>query len=90
MIPNDIWLFHSDTGRFSTGAFSSLEGAEHWIRQHQLTGVLTRYPLDAGVYEWAITNGLFEPAKELEHSSDFIGRFTSASQEHYHYENGER
>jgi hypothetical protein len=62
--------------------------AEDWIAQNRLSGVLTLYPVDVGVYEWAIERGLFTPKKEHESEPKFIGSFTTASQEHYHYEDG--
>lgn len=50
-----IWFFHGEGGRFSSGVFTSIEKAEIWIDQHKLSGVLTAYPIDEGVYDWAIT-----------------------------------
>ena len=83
-----IWLFHGDGGRFAGGAFTSRDRAEAWIAQHGLSGVLTRYPVDVGVFDWAIDSGLFEPRKPHESAPSFIGGFTTASQEHDHYEDG--
>ena len=51
--------------------------------------MLTLYPLDTGVYEWAIENDIFTPKEEHQFNPSFIQRFTSASMEHYHFENGE-
>jgi hypothetical protein len=34
--------------------------------------------------------GVFTPKKESELASEFIGRFSTAAQEHHHYENGFR
>jgi hypothetical protein len=85
-----IWIFHAENASFAGGAFSSLELAEDWISKHKLTGLLTAYPLDIGVYDWAIENGLFNPRGDKHISSKFIGEFTSASQQHYHYENGSK
>jgi hypothetical protein len=50
--------------------------------------MLTLYPLDIGVYEWAIARGLFTPKKDKHRTVEFIGGFTTASMEHYHYEHG--
>jgi len=68
--------------------FSKKAIAEIWIRKHHLSGVLTQYPLDEGVYDWAISNGTFSVKKEEENLPEFIQRFSSGSQDHYHYENG--
>ncbi|QDT87158.1 hypothetical protein [Gimesia chilikensis] len=62
--------------------------AEDFIAQHQLSGILTRYPLDTGVYDWAIAEGIFKPSRDYQLSPRFISRFTSASHEHFHYEMG--
>lgn len=83
-----IWIFHGINGRFSSGVFTTREKAEEWITANKLTGVLTAYPQDKGVYDWAIESGVFNPVKEEHCTPEFIGKFTSASQEHYHYENG--
>lgn len=85
---NVIWVFHAEMARFSGGVFSDLESAEAWIQKHSLTGLLTAYPLNHGAFDWAVENELFSPNKDSHKSAEFIGGFTSASQEHYHYENG--
>ena len=86
---NFLFLFHSaGKSRFCGGVFSDREIAEKWISGHALTGVLTKYPLDVGVYDWAIENSYFTPNKEHQFTAEFIGGFTTAAQEHYHYENG--
>jgi len=68
--------------------FTSRNLAEEWIKRHSLSGTLTRYPLDISVYDWAITRNLFEPKKDEHRKPEFVGRFSSASQEHYHFETG--
>jgi hypothetical protein len=85
-----VWVFNGATGSFPSGIFTDLGRAERWIREHGLTGMLTAYPMDTGVYEWAIAKGFFRPGKPHEASPEFIGRFTSASIEHHHYEEGRR
>ena len=82
-----VWVFNGARASFPGGVFTSRETAEKWILKNNLVGTLTRYPLDSSAYDYAIANGWFEP-KEPRHSEpEFIQRFTSASQEHYHYEN---
>ena len=83
-----IWVFNGAASQFPSGVFSSKEIAEEWITKHNLTGVLTKYPVDIGVYEWAIQNGFFTPVEEREKTPRFIQRFSSSNQEHYHYEDG--
>ena len=83
-----MWVFNGASATFPSGVFSSREKAEAWIQLHGLTGVLTRYPIDIGVYEWTIEVGAFKPKRDDQTTPQFIQRFSSASQEHYHYENG--
>jgi hypothetical protein len=85
-----VWVFNGINSRFSGGVFTCIEMAETWIKNNKLTGVLTRYPLNQGIYDWAIENSSFTPTKDKHASPDFIGGFTSASQIHFHYESGER
>ncbi len=85
---DNVWIFNGDNSSFPAGVFLSKEKAEIYIEKHKLSGVLTQYPTDNLIYNWAIENNIFSPKKEHERTSDFIQRFTSASQEHYHYENG--
>jgi hypothetical protein len=94
MIPDrHIWVFNGGR-QFPGGIFTTVEGAETWIRKHRLTGVLTAYPVDEGCFEWAVRCGVtnLKPEKLAERQLDaqFIGGFSTASQEHFHYENGER
>ena len=85
----EVWVFNGTNGRFPAGVFSVRQKAEDWIKKYKLSGVLTQYPVDQGIYDWAISKEYFSVKKESESKGEFIGRFTSASQEHYHYENGE-
>ena len=84
-----IWVFHGANARFTSGVFSTKATADQWIKKHKLTGLLTCYPLDTGCYDWAIESNFFEPKNESQITSEFIQKFTTASQEHYHYENGD-
>ena len=83
-----VWIFSGAGSRFSSGVFTSLEAGKSWIESHRLSGVLTQYPLNVGVYDWAVASGWFRPEKPEHTSPDFIAKFTSASQEHFHFENG--
>ncbi len=58
----NVWVFNG-VKSFSRGIFSSRDTAENWIRNHKLSGVLTLYPLDQGVYDWSVSNKIFEPKK---------------------------
>jgi len=84
-----VWVFHGSGGRFASGVFTTRDKAEAWIHQHDLSGVLTRYPVDQGVYDWAKEKQLFQPAKPEHTKPAFIQRFTTGSQEHYHYDSND-
>lgn len=84
-----IWVFNGPGSGFPSGVFSRKSLAETWIKKHGLSGTLTGYPLDTGVYDWALLNGIFGPKNEEQKTSNFIQRFSSASQEHFHYEDGD-
>ncbi len=88
-ILSEVWVFNGANAHFPSGVFSSREGAEEWIQKHRLSGTLTKYPIDMSVYDWAIENGFFKLKDEGNKSASFIQRFSSASQEHYHYKDGE-
>lgn len=92
--PNSVWIFSTPSRQFPGGAFSTVDAAEAWIRAHRLTGMLTAYPLDRGVFDWALESGCtsLRPEKLEAARTDpqFIGGFTTASQDHRHYEDGER
>jgi hypothetical protein len=83
-----VWIFNGANSQFPSGVFTSKELADIWIKKHGLTGVLTLYPIDNGTYDWAIEEGMFTPRKDHEFSPAFIGKFSSASQEHFHYFDG--
>ena len=85
-----VWVFNGGRNPFPSGVFRQRQHAEAWIRQHRLTGTLTAYPLDIGVYHWAIEQGHFKLKTDKHSTPAFIESFSSAAQEHYHYENGER
>ena len=84
----EVWIFNGADGRFPSAVFENLADAEAWIKGTKLTGVLTKYPVGIPVYEWAIANGHFKVKSEKETSPSFIQKFSSAAQEHIHFENG--
>lgn len=84
-----VWVFHGANAHFSSGVFSSLDKAAGWIRKNKLSGILTEYQLDESPYDWAVINNFFEVKRADQAEAEFIQKFTSASQEHYHFDNGE-
>jgi hypothetical protein len=85
-----VWVFVAPGGAFPGGVFEELHDAEEWIANHALTGTLTRYPVGIGAYDWAVEEGAFTPKPTKVIDSTFIGRFTSATMNHHHYEGGKR
>jgi hypothetical protein len=87
-----VWVFNASNKGLPGGIFENLNLAEKWISKNRLTGTLTRYPVNQGTLDWAIQNNMVnmkpEKLKAKVEDPDFIGDFTTASMEHYHYENG--
>jgi hypothetical protein len=83
-----IWIFNGTGSKFPSGVFAEKETAIAWISQHQLTGLLAKYPINVGLYDWALEMNYFKPRRDDQKSSEFIARFTCASLEHYHCESG--
>ena len=83
-----IWIFMGNGAQQPSAVFSALESGEKWIRSKQLSGMLTKYPVNQPLYDYAIRNGWFNPKQEHQSLPQFIQRFTSASLEHYHYDSG--
>jgi hypothetical protein len=84
-----VWVFNGVQSPFPSAVFSSKGIAEAaWINKHHLTGTLTQYPLDTGMYDHAILEDRFMPSKPEHESATFIGRFTGGGIDHFHYEDG--
>jgi hypothetical protein len=56
-----VWVFNGAPSSFPSAVFRTKELADAWISKHKVTGTLTRYPFDQGVYEWALERGYFTP-----------------------------
>ena len=85
-----VWVFNGSKAAFPSGVFRELSPAEKWIEDNRLTGTLTRYPVDAGAYDWAVLHKLFKPTKDKQRTPEFSGRFSLASFKHHHYTDGKR
>lgn len=89
--PGGVWIFvGSNGGPGPSGVFLSPDLADAWFARHSLSGTLTAYPTDTGVYDWTIAQGDFQPTQPHQSEPKFIQRFSSAYLEHYHYEDGHR
>jgi hypothetical protein len=83
-----VWVFIGGEIGKTSGVFTSKAIAEEWIAKHLLSGTLRAYPLNMGVYDWAVNEGIFKPRGEFECSPLFIAGYVTASQHYYVYENG--
>lgn len=95
MIPtNNIWVFIGENGRFPSASFTVLSDAEAWVKKYKLTGMLSAMPLNQGLFDWAVENDALnmkqEKLEEKTKDPQFIATCTTASLEHYHYEDGIR
>lgn len=85
-----VWVFKGEGASHPAAVFSSLELAEAWIKDSGVSGILTHYPIDVSVYDWATQNKCFTPNEPHQRAPQFIGRFSSAYLDHYHYSDGRR
>ena len=74
-----VWVFNGARNHFPSAVFTERYLAEEWIQKNQLEGTLTAYPLNIGVYDWAIEKGYFTLKKEEHSTSNFIANFSSAT-----------
>ena len=90
-----VWVFNGAGGQYPSGVFRTLDDAEAWIARESLTGCLTQYPVGISVLDWALAKGFFDPEPKPGRADKladpaWVGRFSSASAPHYHYEGGSR
>ncbi len=82
------WVFKGGEIGRTSAVFTSKSIAEEWISKHRLSGSLWAYPLNMGVYDWAINLGDLKPKNEFERSPEFIAGCVRACQRYYIYEDG--
>jgi hypothetical protein len=85
---NSVWVFCGAKASFPAAVFTTREAADAWIAQALLSGTLTEYPVNESVYDWCLRLGYFKPKTPQQASPEFIQRFSSAAQEHFHYTAG--
>ena len=85
-----VWVFNGIQSPFPSGVFSTAELADEWISRNGLTGTLTEYPVDIGMYDYAISMCYFEPRKPEHTTPLFIGKFSSGGIGQIHYEDGKK
>ncbi|GIF02453.1 hypothetical protein Ari01nite_99170 [Paractinoplanes rishiriensis] len=84
---SNVWVFHGEEARFASGVFKDRNTALLWVELHELTGVITEYPLGAGCYDFAVAEGLFHPSKPHHGTPAHVAEF-SPSGHHIHVRDG--
>jgi hypothetical protein len=84
-----VWIFSGVRNHFPSAVFYEKEQAETWIAENGLSGTLTKYPVGISVYDWAVKKGVFVPTTAEHASPDFVANFSSAAQEHFHFEHSD-
>ena len=85
---NFTWIFQGNNTNFPVAVFSSKAKATIWIDSNKVSGILTKYPVDISVYDWAIENKFFTTKTEFKQTPEFKQKFTTAHIEHYHFKDG--
>ncbi|RYU93032.1 DUF7710 domain-containing protein [Emticicia agri] len=83
-----VFVFVGEESKLPSAIYLDIDNIKDWIISNSLSGSLHKLPINISVYDWSIMQGYFEPKKDYQKESRFIQRFTSASVEHWHYENG--
>jgi hypothetical protein len=89
-VEDGVWVFNGPRGHLPAAVFKELEIAERWIEENKLSGLLTLYPLDTSLYDFALAKGWFEPKHSYQSEAQFKATFTCALLPHHHYEDGKR
>lgn len=84
----EIWVFHGSGGRFACAVFTSLDAARRKIAEHELSGLLTRYPPDQLIWEWVQEHSRWRPKSDVQSGAEFKQGFSSAYTGHFHFEDG--
>jgi hypothetical protein len=83
-----MYVFTGNKSIFPVGIFNEFELASQNIEKYKLSGILTKYPININLYEWALDNNFLEIKNESQKNPKFIEQFSCASTEHYHFEEG--
>jgi hypothetical protein len=81
-----VWVYNAEKSMFPCAVFDSKRKAIEWITKNKVSGCLTLYPINKSIYEWAIEEQYFVPKKPEHFEKKYIGSFTSAHLEHFHFE----
>jgi hypothetical protein len=59
-----------------------------WIARHELTGILTEYPVGDGCYDIAVRDGRFRPTRPHHGSPEHVAGFSPGWTAHVHVTRG--
>lgn len=78
------WVFHGQSVGNASAIFSTFIKASEWCQENRVSGILSKYPIDIALYDWAASKHGFK-----RHVSD-AGKedFTEGGQQHIHFEQG--
>jgi hypothetical protein len=82
-----VWVFHGEHARFASGIFADQSAALEWATTHELTGVLARYPVGIGCYDFAVAQNRFTPSKPHHGTPRHVAGFSPGGP-HLHLRDG--
>jgi hypothetical protein len=82
-----VWVFHGEHAQFASGVFADQDAALAWAAAHELSGVLTRYPVGVGCYDYAVAQNRFVPSKPHHGTPEHVARFSPGGP-HIHLRDG--
>lgn len=59
-----MYVFIGEGSNFPAGIFTTLDNAKEWIEKYSLSGILNKFPIDMGIYDWAVKEDLFSIKRE--------------------------
>lgn len=59
-----VWIFLGAGGWMPSGVFSDYYSAVDWIIKYSLSGYLGKFPVDIGVFDWAIQKEIHVPSED--------------------------
>ena len=83
-----VWIFHGEGARFAAAVFATESDALAWAERHQVSGVVTEYPVGDGCYDIAIQRGSFTPSKPHHFTPEHVAAFSPGWTRHVHLVHG--
>ncbi len=83
-----VWIFHGDGARLAAAVFATESDAMEWAERHQVSGIVTEYPVGDGCYDIAIQRGAFTPSKPHHFTPEHVASFSPGWTRHVHLVHG--